>query len=337
MYLPTHCTRGALLLASFAFLGWGPIHAQTSDADPAAALLKQGKDAMAARHYDEALKAFKKANQLRHDSCADCYFEMAVAQTKMGEIDDALKNCDRAISCASDDPVRIMSHTLKGNILQNMGGDPKKLREAESEFESALQEDANDAQAHFNLGVLQLRLSHEAKGISELNNYLRLEPQGPDAAYARKLIANPKEAEYPLAPSFSVQTLDGQQVSLQQLTGRIVVMDFWATWCRPCRDSVPELKTLTKKYPPSKLALISFSADDDQQAWRDFIPKHDMEWPQYWDGDGRIRAAFGVHAFPTYLVIDQEGFIRERIVGLNPQLSIVGRLKDTLQTMLPAD
>jgi thiol-disulfide isomerase/thioredoxin len=326
-----------LVLMSSACLFAPGLLAQNSGEDPAASLFKQGSDDLAARHYDDAIKAFKKANQMRHDSCGDCYLEMAVAQTKLGQLDDALKSCDKAISCASNDQLRTTSHALKGNILRSMGNDPKKLKAAESEYESAVQLDPNSAVIHLNLGIVLLRESREPDGITELNTYLRLAPNGEDANYAKKLIADPKRAGDSLAPEFSVETLDGQQISLNQLSGKVVVLDFWATWCPPCRAAVPEFKELTKKYPPSKLVLVSFSADSDQQAWRDFISKHDMEWPQYWDKDGRIRKAFAVNAFPTYFVIDQEGFIRERIVGLNPQMSVVGRVKDALQTMLPAN
>ncbi len=211
------------------------------------------------------------------------------------------------------------------------------MKAAESEYRAALDLQKNSATAHFNLGVTLLKESQIDEGIQELNNYLRIAPGGRDAATARKLIANPKHAGQAVAPNFTIQTLDGEQISLDQLSGKIVVMDFWATWCGPCVSSVPELKDLTKKYPQSKLELISFSADNDQQSWRDFIAKKNMEWPQYWDHDGRIRDAFGVNAFPTYVVIDPEGFIQERIVGLNPQQSVVARLKDTLRTMLPSD
>jgi len=325
-----------LLPAAICLLAPSLSFAQTPSVDPSAALFKEGNDDMASQRYEDAVKAFKKANHLRNDSCADCYLEMAVAQVKLGEIDDALKSCDKAISCAPTDLLRTSSHTLKGNILQNLP-DPKKLKAAESEYRAALQLDANSAAAHFNLGVVLLRESQETEGIGELNSYLRLAPGGPDASYAKKLIANPKRAGDALAPEFKVRTLDGEDISLDQLAGKVVVMDFWATWCPPCVSSVPELKALTKKYPSSKLVLISFSADKDEQSWRDFISKKDIEWPQYWDRDGRIRTAFGVQAFPTYLVIDPEGFIHQRIVGLNPQQSVVARLKDTLQAMFPPE
>jgi thiol-disulfide isomerase/thioredoxin/Flp pilus assembly protein TadD len=312
-------------------------NAQDGSTDPAVALFKQGNDELDAHHYEEAIKTFKKVNQMRHDSCAECYLQTAVAQMKLGQLDDALKSCDRALSSATNDPLRIKGHALKGSILRDMGNDPKKLQAAESEYRAAAQLDPNNAAIHLNLGIVLLRESRQPDGIEELNTYLRIAPDGREANYARKLIANPKRAGDPLAPPFSVTTVDGQQISLEQLAGKIVVMDFWATWCPPCREAVPEFKELTKKYPPSKLVLISFSADSDQQAWREYISKHGMEWPQYWDSDGHIRAEFGVHAFPTYFVIDQNGFIRDRIVGLNEHASVVARLKQTLQVMLAAN
>ena len=315
-------------------LGPGFAKAQTSS-DPADDLLKQGHVDLSARKYDDAMKAFKKANQLRHDSCADCFLQIAIVETKTGEFDHALKDCDKAIACAATDSVRVSSHTLKGNILQNVEPDPKRLKESEAEYRAALALDPNNATAHLNRGIVLLRESLPEDGIAELNNYLRIMPNGPDAAYAKKLIAKPKEAGRALAPDFEVKTLTGGTITLNDLSGKVVVMDFWATWCPPCRASVPELKALTQKYSHDKLVLISFSADNDEQAWKSFIANKNMDWAQYWDHDGRVRDKFGVNAFPTYLVIDPDGFVYDRIVGLNPQLTVVGRLKDTLKTILP--
>ena len=99
----------------------------------------------------------------------------------------------------------------------------------------------------------------------------------------------------------------------------VVVMDFWATWCPPCHESVPELKALTKKYPTEKLVLISVSADKDENAWKGFVAKKKMDWAQYRDPEGRILEPFGISSFPTYLVMDGDGVIKERMTGLNPQ------------------
>ena len=124
--------------------------------------------------------------------------------------------------------------------------------------------------------------------------------------------------------------MQGQDISLRQLVGKTVVLDFWATWCPPCRESVPELKELTRKYPSGLLVVISISADEEEKKWRDFIAKKGMDWPQYLDSDHGMRKLFAVNSFPTYLVIDGEGVVRKRIVGLNPQESVIHRLKDEL-------
>jgi len=120
---------------------------------------------------------------------------------------------------------------------------------------------------------------------------------------------------------------------LNGLAGKFVVLDFWATWCPPCRASVGELKELTRKYPRDRVVLISVSADKEEDKWRDFVAKKEMDWHQYRDPAGTIQRTYGIHAFPTYIVIDTEGIIRQRIVGENPQQSIVARLKSTLATL----
>ncbi len=115
-----------------------------------------------------------------------------------------------------------------------------------------------------------------------------------------------------------------------------MVLDFWATWCPPCRASVGELKELAKKYP-NTVEVISVSADEKESQWRDFVADKKMTWPQYIDSDSHMRRTFNVHSFPTYVVIDGDGIVRQRITGLNPQETVVHRLKETLASMPQAD
>jgi thiol:disulfide interchange protein len=79
--------------------------------------------------------------------------------------------------------------------------------------------------------------------------------------------------------------------------------------------------------------LISVSADKDEKAWREFVASKKMDWPQYRDTNESVLRTFAVHSFPTYLVIDGDGIIKQRITGMDPQETVVHRLKATLQAM----
>jgi tetratricopeptide (TPR) repeat protein len=295
---------------------------------------ERGRQFLKAGNYKDAINALKKANKLHQDSCGVCYYVLAIAYLHAGQMDESLKSCDKAIAAATDDPSRATAHNLKGDALLTLAGtDKKTLRSAQDEYRTAVQLDKKTWLYHMNLAKALLRQSQDAEAKEELESCLALNPDARTVTQAQLLLADPRRGRYEFAPEFEVLTLQGQQISLRQLAGRVVVMDFWATWCPPCRASVPELKDLTKRYPINKLVLISISADQDDRPWRDFIGKKGMDWAQYRDADHRVLDSFGIHAFPTYLVIDGDGIIRQRITGLNPQESVVHRLRATLEQM----
>ena len=308
---------------------------QSSSTDPAlAAQIAQGRKAMQEHKYKEALDALKSANKRQHDSCGECNLMLAVCYFHLRDEGHALESCDKAIKSADSDGMRAAAHNLRGNLLlASAGDDRKKMQGAEAEFQSAVQLDSKTAIFHLNLAKALLRDSQDDAARKELQLCLDCKPDAQLKDEAEKIMANPKLGRSDLAPDFEVTTMQGQQLSLKALAGRVVVMDFWATWCPPCRESVPELKELTRKYPSEKLVLISVSADEKEDQWRDFVAKKKMDWAQYRDADGKVREAFGVHSFPTYMVIDGDGVIRERMTGLNPQESVVHRLKATLGAM----
>ncbi|HSS52525.1 MAG TPA: TlpA disulfide reductase family protein [Thermoanaerobaculia bacterium] len=120
------------------------------------------------------------------------------------------------------------------------------------------------------------------------------------------------------APPFSLQTLDGKTVTRDSLRGKVVLLDFWATWCAPCLKALPELKDLRQKNAGQPLVIVSVSVDEDKKTVQDFASRNGMDWLQAWDGQMRAVSAFRVDSFPSYVLLDSEGRITYRQKGWSP-------------------
>ena len=120
-----------------------------------------------------------------------------------------------------------------------------------------------------------------------------------------------------LAPDFSLQALDGREVILSKTKGKAVLLDFWATWCGPCRESIPHLVQLYKTYHAQGFEIIGLSLDKaGKDAVHHFVQSMDIPYPIVMAPDSVVRD-YGVHGLPTTILIDREGKIREKIVGFN--------------------
>ncbi|MBS1840964.1 MAG: TlpA family protein disulfide reductase [Acidobacteria bacterium] len=118
----------------------------------------------------------------------------------------------------------------------------------------------------------------------------------------------------------------GKTFQLSDFRGRVVLLDFWASWCGPCRNALPKLKQLQSVYGGDQFTVISISADDDQRTWQSFVSSHQMTWLQQFDGNGAIRNSFGVNSFPTYILIGRDGTILNRYVGEDYIASVLDRI-----------
>jgi thiol-disulfide isomerase/thioredoxin len=119
-----------------------------------------------------------------------------------------------------------------------------------------------------------------------------------------------------------------------ELRGKVILLDFWASWCGPCRNALPSLKHLQAVYGGADFVVISISEDDDESAWRSFVSSHNMTWPQRLDSDGSLQSQFGVNALPTYVLIGRDGTVQEKFVGEAPAESIVERIGTDLKASL---
>ncbi len=121
------------------------------------------------------------------------------------------------------------------------------------------------------------------------------------------------------APAWQLKDLDGKVVSSDQFKGKVVVIDFWATWCPPCRQEIPGYIALIKKYGPEGLVIIGVSLDQEGPAVvKAFGQKFGVNYPLVM-ADDAVQAAFGgMEAIPTTFLIDRTGQVRDRKVGAEP-------------------
>jgi peroxiredoxin len=234
---------------------------------------------------------------------------------------NVLEASDKVIELGSDDKQLIAkAYNYKGLALQQQAEkkDEKKLQAAEAMFRQGMAIEGAPPVMHYNLGYVLMQLNRDQEGAVELQQYIKLNPKGAYVESAKRLAENPRRARENYAPDFSFTTSEGEYIALDDLKGKVILLDFWGTWCGPCVESVPELRNLHKKYSKEpSFVLIGISSDSDEAVWRDFTAKNKMIWPQYRDKDRRIQRAFGVHAFPTYIVIDHEGIVRHQSIGLS--------------------
>ena len=125
-----------------------------------------------------------------------------------------------------------------------------------------------------------------------------------------RFVSNPEPA-----PILKIQDLSGKVMTMDDLKGKVVLVNFWATWCPPCRSEIPELIKLQEQHK-DRLQIIGVSEDDEAQPVHDFIKKTGINYPVVMATPEIIQAYGGVAALPTTFVIDPQGRIVQRHLGL---------------------
>jgi cytochrome c biogenesis protein CcmG/thiol:disulfide interchange protein DsbE len=134
-----------------------------------------------------------------------------------------------------------------------------------------------------------------------------------------------------LAPDFTLPTTDGKSLKLSSLRGKVVILDFWATWCPPCRKGIPDLVELKKRYGSKGVEIIGISVDQDTKPEVvPFIKEYGINYPVVYGNMSVYQQYGGIRAIPTSFIIDKEGKIIASYEGLISKLAYENHIKKLL-------
>ncbi|MGC2791293.1 MAG: redoxin domain-containing protein, partial [Candidatus Sulfotelmatobacter sp.] len=262
--------------------------------------------------------------------CLACQRKMIKYGVELGDWKTAETAAGEIVEQAQGDKNVGLAHYQFGIVLIDEGMQKHKdelFTRAHDEMTKALAAAPNFPKAVFVDGQALAYLKQDAEAKSRFEEFVKMRPEDdPDRQRALRYIGQPELARARMAPPFAITTTDGKRVSMDDLAGKVVLIDFWATWCAPCREALPHMREIAKKFQGQPLVVLSVSLDNDEEKWKDFVAKNEMTWPQYRDGGftGPIAKMFGVEAIPHTFTIDADGVLQDEHIG---DASIEGKLK----------
>ena len=112
------------------------------------------------------------------------------------------------------------------------------------------------------------------------------------------------------APEIGLADLEGNRITLASLRGKVIVVDFWATWCEPCREELPVLNRLYGEHQDEGLVVVGVSVDNSADNVREFLRNMPLQFPIIHDGDHQIAGRYGPEQMPSSYIIDRRGVVR---------------------------
>ncbi len=304
------------------------------EADPKfASVWTEANKLKRARQYDYALDAYKKANKIAGGACIKCLDQVEELQTGLRRYKDAIATAQLLITLDATPKDKSFDEGHLAVALLGQAGEkakPDQLQAAHTLFESALTDYPRNNTARWQDACLLVRLGRTEDAKRQFGQCAALAaPKDPMRVRAAHFAENPELSLHKMAPAFEVTALDGTRFNLDDMGGKVVLIDFWATWCGPCNEELPNLKKIAHEFAEDPFVLISVSWDRDADKWKEFIEKHDMHWLQYRDADHKLSERFNIESIPHYFTIDSDGVLTAEMLGSGNDVE--GKLKKLIK------
>jgi thiol-disulfide isomerase/thioredoxin len=283
-----------------------------------------------------ALDSYHAALKAAGGKCAGCLEAIAEVQLKL-EDDKAAAATDAEAAKEADNPhARAQAELQEALALialsdaerEGRGGVEKSpkhadasLQKAETILRQAVGDDPAGEAARMTHGHVLAALKRDDEARNEFAACAAIAGTSQaECARALRFSKDVSTARGEAAPAFQARTMDGKTVSLDSLAGKVVLVDFWATWCGPCRRDADYVQSLMDSFDKDHFVLLEVNADAGEDTWKKFVREQRMEGLQVHDDGRRLQDLFHVTAYPTYVIVDGNGIVQEHDVGTKGDL-----------------
>jgi thiol-disulfide isomerase/thioredoxin len=335
--MTTRCVPRWPACIGFLFV-WGA-HAQSplpvGLPEPAAAAYQKGLDAEHQQFFDIALEKYQAALKAAPGSQV-CMEAILRIQNDMGDDKAQLATAAKMIASATDAKAKAHAEALQADIYYrqfhayNDGRgayekDPKRaqdaLRKSEAAYERAAQDDPQNEPQRMMYAHVLASLHRDEDSSREFAACAAIPgTSSPECARALRLAKSAELGRYEPAPALSASTLDGKPVSLDGLAGKVVLIDFWGSWCKFCVRDSDYVQSLLESFDANSFVLLEVNEGDSEERWKSYVKEHQLKGMQTHDSGETLQSLFRVSGFPTYVILDADGLVRSRYVGARGDL-----------------
>ena len=296
------------------------------------------------KQLSSALDSFHSALKLSGGHCVACLDALARVQLNMELYKDSAASAAELAAQSTDSKARAQAQMRGGLALfeeyfaesdgrGDVDKNPKKaaasLKASEAMLAQGEADDPTDERLRMMHGRVLAALKRDEDASREFTACAAAPGASPEeCARAQHFARDVSIARNEPAPAFELKTIDGQKVSLDSLAGKVVLVDFWATWCSVCERDSDYVQSMVDDFDKDHFVLLEISGDKDASLWANFVKDKRLEGVQTNDSNGDVSGLFHVSGFPTYVILDGNGVMRLRAVGIE------GDLKGTVRKLI---
>lgn len=328
--------RAALVASSLSLLFATPLTARAQTpipADiPAAAQsdYKQGRDFESSQEFGSALDSYQKAARHCAPSLA-CGEAVVRVQMMLEQFKDAAATAARLGASAPDAHARAAAALLQAQALFRQSfayaegealydKSPKHAQESLRQAEAVAARGATDDPANEPLRMLHARilaaLHQDSDASREFKACASVPGTSPqECERALRLASDVDSGRNEPVPDFQLKTFDGKTVSRDSLAGKVVLIDFWASWCPPCRNDSAYIQSLLDSFPDGRFVLLQVACDRKRDDLMSYLDGHPLKGIEGYDDERVLQNTFHISMYPTYILFDRNGTVRLRVKG----------------------